>query len=304
MKNTVLSKIRKRKIYEIINALNSRARIAFRIKNKRVYAEYAMTIKYKFLEKKYTEKIDKGVDVCKKRSKNNVIWMCWLQGIDNAPPLIQSCVRSIRTAAKNSNYEVILLSEETISNYIELPEYIIKKRGKGSIGPAHYTDIIRTELLCKYGGGWIDCTVLCTAEIIPNYIVNSKLFFFQDINWGNIDQPSSILSNWLIFSESNNPILLLTRDLLFEYWKEYDFPVHYFFYHMFFTMSAERYKEEWSRVPLYSNEPSRILSRESNASFNTARWEQILRMTDIHKLNWKKEYDDNETMMKYIIDNF
>lgn len=304
MESNVLSKIKNKNIHEILNLVNYRTRIVLQIKNKKTYVEHVFDVKYDYLRKKYKGIIDKGVDQTGERTNNNIIWMCWLQGIENAPSLVQSCVRSIKVAAKNSAYEVIVLSEDTIPNYIDLPEYIIKKRKSGIISHAHFTDIVRTELLCRYGGGWIDATVLCTSERFPDCIINSKLFFFQDINWGNIDYASCILSSWLIFSESNNPILLLTRELLHAYWKDYRYLIHYFLFHLFFTMSAARYQQEWLRVPVYSNEPPRIMSRELNNTFDKERWEQIIRMTDIHKLNWKNENTGETTIMRYVLENY
>lgn len=44
-------------------------------------------------------------------------------------------------------------------DYVELPEYIIQRWDKKQISPAHFTDLLRLQLLIKYGGTWIDATV-------------------------------------------------------------------------------------------------------------------------------------------------
>ena len=54
---------------------------------------------------------------------------------------------------------------------------VMEKWEKGIITHTHMTDLLRLELLIKYGGMWIDATVLCTAkeEEIPCYFFDSDL---------------------------------------------------------------------------------------------------------------------------------
>lgn len=46
---------------------------------------------------------------------------------------------------------------------------------------------------------------------------------------------------WFISSEKENPILILTRDMPFEWWQKHDKIYHYFLMHFFFTMATEFY---------------------------------------------------------------
>ena len=291
-------------LFGVKDSIKRKTRIVFRIGNKRVYSEYEMSKKSNKLNRMFQKTISEGVTIDKPRVKNRFIWVCWLQGFDKTPPIVNACLNSIKKVSENSNYVVKCVDEENILEYIELPDNVLEKHKKGVIGSAHFSDIIRTALLCKYGGIWIDATVLFTSEKIPDYMDSTSLFFFQDINWGNLDRPSSILSNWLISSESNNPILLLTLEMLFQYWNKYDYPIHYFFYHMLFSLAAERYPDELKSVPVYSNEPPRILIRELDDKFNEIRWNQITKMSDVHKLKWKVNYEDCDSMLFYIVDTF
>ena len=65
--------------------------------------------------------------------------------------------------ARNEGYEVIVIDEKNWREYIDLPDYIIRRRERKQIPPAHFTDLLRLELLIRYGGTWIDSTVLCTG---------------------------------------------------------------------------------------------------------------------------------------------
>ena len=60
--------------------------------------------------------------------KNDKIFTLWLQGEDNAPPLVKACYRSVRRHCKQ---ELIVLDEKTVFDYISLPDVIMEKRKKG-----------------------------------------------------------------------------------------------------------------------------------------------------------------------------
>lgn len=147
------------------------------------------------------------------------IWVCWLQGMESAPVLVKVCFRSLLHHLKDR--ELILLTEENIAQYVTLPDDIEKKRRDGIIPMAHYTDMLRLELLIKYGGTWIDATVFCTgcpaenaemAEMITNKdcmnlsdMMDADLFFFQQLRKGETRFLG--ISNWFITSCSDNWVL-------------------------------------------------------------------------------------------------
>ena len=53
---------------------------------------------------------------------NEKIFTLWLQGEENAPELVKACFRSIRRHCKQ---ELVVLDENTIFDYITLPEEIM-----------------------------------------------------------------------------------------------------------------------------------------------------------------------------------
>lgn len=79
------------------------------------------------------------------------IWMVWLQGIKNSPSVIRLCIERIRNILKK-NERLFVLDENTVFEYIDLPEYITNKVKSGVIGYAHFVDLIRLRLLNIYGG--------------------------------------------------------------------------------------------------------------------------------------------------------
>ena len=58
-----------------------------------------------------------------------VIWWCWLQGIEAAPPIVRACYNSLVQDEwfKVNGYKVNVIDAENWKEYIELPDYIVKK---------------------------------------------------------------------------------------------------------------------------------------------------------------------------------
>ena len=249
--------------------------LEFQLRMYKVYQKYS---------KKYQDIIKEGVQ-SKETKKSKIVWICWFQGEEVAPPLVKACIASVR---KNlCEYDVIVLTQKNISDYVKFPEYIESKWEKGKIPFAHYSDLLRIELLCKYGGIWIDATVYCTSKV-PKYISDVPLFLYKQMDLIRMDEMPSIASSWFISSVSNNKILLLTRKLLFTYWKEH------FLFHIFLTMSARRYSQEWEKIPTFNNHSPHTLFFELQTKFNKERWEEIKRISCFHKLNHHIEYENIE----------
>lgn len=211
---------------------------------------------------------------------SNIIWWCWLQGEKNAPDICKKGLESIRKWMPDK--QIIILTNENISHYVHFPAYIMKAFNDGNMSQAHYSDLLRIELLTNYGGIWIDSTVFLTKR--PIYAEHIPLFVFQEAERGN---PACVASNWFISAEAHNPIIELTRNLLFDYWKHHHKVFHYFFFHFFFHMATDYYKKEWNAIPFFSNLPCHIMQRELFHPYTGSRWNQLEHMSDVHKLTYK-----------------
>ena len=153
---------------------------------------------------------------------SNIIWVCWLQGEENAPEIIKACIASMRKWAKG--YEIRLITDKNLLEYVNIPEYIIRKYQEGKITFTHFSDILRTCLLYEHGGIWIDSTVLLTGEL-PKEITTEPFFMYQN----KLSYDGSLaISSWLISANSYHPILKVIRDVLFAYWKNHNTLCHKF----------------------------------------------------------------------------
>lgn len=283
----------------IYHAIKRRSPICW-ISNTEIKELHFEDVAFKKLKNKYKYILDEApTEYVLDDNNSKIIWVCWFQGIENAPLLVKRCYQSL---IKNMpGFEIRVIDEKNMLNYVDIPDYIIEKWKNGIISSAHFSDVLRVELLVKYGGVWIDATVLCTNNDLSKYIINSPIFVFKSVMRGS-DTISA--SNWLISSKPNNPILVLMQRLLNEYWKKENIAINYYMFHLFFTMAIEKYPEIWSELPTFNNVNPHILVNELNNNFCKNRYEEIDKISSFHKLNYKLNYNEEaNTFYNHIIIN-
>lgn len=237
------------------------------------------------------------------QTHSNKVWVCWLQGMDAAPPLVQRCYQSLQENL--SDREIIVLTEENYRDYVQFPPYVQEKIDNGTITKTHMSDLLRLELLIRHGGTWIDATVFCSDNNIPAYMLDSDLFLFQILKPG-ADGQASIMSSWFMTACTNHPILLLTRALLYKYWEKKKSMVDYFLLHDFFQIATEYYPEEWEKVVPFSSSVPHILLLRLFDRYDQHTWDITKEMVPFHKLSYKfspEQADAQDTYYAHIIKN-
>ena len=252
---------------------------------------------YARLKQEYRDVLEEGLSEVAPTERSDKIWVCWFQGVENAPEIVKACVKSIRDCFPDR--EIVFLTRQTIPQYVTLPPEVEEKVG-GEISLTHYSDILRAALLSKYGGLWLDATTYCTSADFLHEIENLPLFAFQNVDMMRRGFNPIVAESWLIYAQSNQPILLLTQKLLYAYWKREKTLCNYFLFHFFFSMACEKYAGDWEKVPVFSEVPPNIMGFELDKPFDRERWTQLLRMTDFHKLSYKWPHgDENDPSTVY-----
>ena len=224
--------------------------------------------------------------------KSNKVWICWFQGIENAPRLVQKCYQSV--VENLPDREVILIKSENMADYVQFPEFILDKWHKGQITHTHMTDLLRLELLISYGGLWLDATVFCSGRNVPDYMLDSDLFFFQTLKPGR-DGHASYISSWLMSAKTNNKILIATRELCYSYWKENNSMWDYFLLHDFMAIVLDYYPDDWKKVIPRDNATPHILLLRLFDQYDEKMWRAIKEQTPFHKLSYK--FSDNDALL-------
>lgn len=104
---------------------------------------------YKQLRRKYMDRCSAS-PVWEKQPKaanNDTIWFCWLQGIEEAPLLVKRCLESLRKNIPDK--KIIVIDGNNLGEYVNMPDYITDKWQRGIIGNAHFSDLLRLELLIE-----------------------------------------------------------------------------------------------------------------------------------------------------------
>ena len=270
----------------LLFALTDMARLGFSrtaLEIVRLSAQYKIVKK---LRRKYAYVFNEIPEDEHEHIHSDFVWICWLQGLEQAPPLVQRCCKSICDNLKSK--KIIIITAENYKDYITMPDYIVEKWENGLITNTHITDFIRLELLLEYGGTWIDATVFCTGNHMPQYIWNADLFLYQALKPGR-DGHYVNVSSWFISASSHNIVLKATLRCLYEYWRKNDRQVDYYLIHDFLCIAAEAYPDEWKKIPKICNSIPHLLLNELFEPYDQERFEHIKQLSCFHKLTYKRD---------------
>lgn len=264
--------------------------------NYNIYGLISMHKTYEKLCREYKDTVESiEIENYNVEDMSNTIWFCWLQGIENAPDLVQNCLNSIKYNCSNKN--IIIIDKTNYQKYTSLPNYIIEKWEKEIISNTLFSDLIRINILLRHGGLWLDSTTYLTAPL-PKYIFSNDLFVYRN---GQFNMDDINIANWLIYAKPNNFLLAKTQALLFKYWQDYNYIRQYFIFHIFFRMVSDSYPDEYNKIPYYNHLDNHIFAQELLENYNQERFEQICNITSIHKLSNKldlSKYNENSYYAK------
>jgi capsular polysaccharide synthesis protein len=225
-------------------------------------------------EESYDLPVDKDQDV---------IWVCWFQGLENAPDVVRACYRAL---CKKVDHPVILITEQNFSQYVNFPIYLLDKYHRGVVSHTHFSDALRTAILYQHGGIWIDSTMLLTAAI-PSYIWEAKRFVFSF-------RPEvltyQIASNQFIRAHAGDVVLGRTLRGLYGMWRTRKSLKDYFIYHYIFAAAVRMSPEteaEFRCMPIRFSESNHIMQRFWLDAFDPDMWEWLKSRSFVHKLTYK-----------------
>lgn len=222
------------------------------------------------------------------------IWVCWLQGEENAPEIVKICIKSIRT--RNPNHPIIVVSEQNISEYIKIPEYISQKYKEQKIPCAHYSDYIRCALLAEYGGVWMDATLFCVGELPESCF---SVPFFTGIKEKTLNLKryrGASFGLWVTFfmgsDRRKNIIFSLLRDCLADYWEKNDKVCLYSFFDFFIMFAYFKLPLIRSYIKSYKSFNTNMwkLSALMNKKFCDKKWMSLKSRQYVFKLTYKEKW--------------
>lgn len=245
-------------------------------------------------------------------TKNAPIWVCWWQGLDSAPELVKLCVNSVQ---RNANgHPVNLITKETVSQYIEIPAFILDKAESGKIGLANLADYIRVSLIAQYGGIWIDATVF-VSKPIPEWVFECEFYSCKDSRQSEHQGVTVTSGKWVTYAIGGwrqNALFCFLKRAFESFWKNNIFNIDYFFIdyliHMSFAKS-NHFQELYETLP--ANNELRYALRDAMLRDEPAEnLDQYLQTdTFFHKLSYKSPYglttaDGKKSIFAEFLDRF
>ena len=243
---------------------------------------------------------------------NKTIWFLWVTGLNGAPKVVHKCYES--WLRHNPDWEIIFLDENNINNYFPI--------ATNGYTPVVLSEILRINLLQKYGGVWADATCFCNKPL------NDWLFDYLQNDFFVFDRPGPdrMISSWFMAGTKESYIINAYQKAVNNYWaanagvtliesskwawlrkylERYDtsiwfrpfitktLKVHpYFWFHYTFRqvyLADDRFKKSWDSTPKISadipHKPQIMgLLNPLNAEIKT---EIDNKVSPVYKLTWK-----------------
>jgi len=248
-------------------------------------------------------KIEKFTAVPKKPELvgKKIFWQYWHQGVNSTTSkMVVECLHSVKK--HSGDYEVILLTDKTVWDYIELPDFVFEKFGKNGFSFAKLANLIRLNLLSAYGGVWLDATTYLTAPI-DKKMLNEDFFAFQrskipppDAKMFQKYDPlyfswksnffAGMLNSFMI-AKPDNKIIADLLSIHLAYWEKEEKVEHYYLFQIMFNRMMLH--NEWKNLncEIIGDTDCHKLQIMSLDKFDRQLFDEIAKKSNIHKLTYR-----------------
>lgn len=230
---------------------------------------------------------------------NSVIWQYWGQGLEeeNLPEVVKICFSSVDKF--KGEYEVIRLTDKSIRDYVDIPDFVWEKRNNSEFKTVFFSDLLRLALLHTYGGVWLDATVFLT-DTLPKEYSDMDYFVYQRDDmviekdywknsyayyWNWRPEFKVKMLNSIMFAKKNNKVMRVLLNLILHYWKTEKKIVDYFFFQILYE---ELMNNELAlyKCPVVDDTLPHLLQTKINGGLNDMAFGDIFEKQDIHKLTY------------------
>ncbi|MFD1771634.1 capsular polysaccharide synthesis protein [Sphingobacterium suaedae] len=230
---------------------------------------------------------------------DKIIWQYWGQGFADGtlPEVVRTCVASVDV--NKDDYHIVRLDDNNISDYLDLPSFVLKKRYNPEFTRTFFSDLLRVCLLNTYGGVWLDATILLTKPL-PSYWQQLDYFVFQRDDtviekqfwehsyayyWGWNKRFRVRMLNSILVAKKGTPVIRALQDLLLYYWKGQESILNYFFFQILYNVLLES-NGNYKTCPLVSDTLPHLLQTKINNPASRFSYQEALKHTGIHKMSY------------------
>lgn len=224
----------------------------------------------KILDKEFGHIFDKA----KEQGKNNNhfeknIFVFWGQGFENLPEIPKKCIARIKELY--SDYKIFEITLENYKNYVTIEKNIISLFEAEKISIQTFSDILRYNLIYKYGGVWCDATLMFFEKIDFEDKIKNNDYYSLNINckekeklWGKVYNLT--YTTFFFATKKESPIMDAINKAYIEYYKKYDFVIDYFLndYLTILAMIHNLEKDTLNRIEKNEGNPFYLLNKIQN----------------------------------------
>ena len=229
------------------------------------------------------------------------VWFCWWQGIDSAPDIVKACLISALNNIPSDKAELNFISMENVGQYINLPEWVVRKFSDGKISLSHLSYILRFGILYRYGGLWLDADNYI-AEPFSDSFWNSTEFYSPktDETHNRNDMVAGRWSLNLIKGSAGNTLFRYVLNALYEYWSTVDELIDESVPDYIMNEAYEKIPDVREQIDNCSaSQPHmRALAPLIDDVFKQKKWNEITSDTNVFKLSYNKNYKLNNSVDK------
>jgi hypothetical protein len=239
-----------------------------------------------YFERKYLPLVDDLKQKPAAVEEPETIWQFWDNPTGRTTPEIVKA--SFKTVEKfKGNFEHKILDNSTAGNYSDLPGYVFDRLKSGRMRYAHFSDLLRLNLLKNHGGVWMDATVYMT-DFIPERIANQDFFVFLT---GELTAfPYSFAQNCFIRAKIGSFLCEAWYKMCIEYWKNEARRMDYFQHQLMLktlVLKNHTARDLFAKMPhLSEDETHQFAGNKLIEEFDADEWEKIKKMSFFQKTRY------------------
>lgn len=188
----------------------------------------------------------------KKNGKNNNqfeknIFVFWAQGFDKLPEIPQKSIENIEKMYPD--YKIHKITLDNFKEYVDIDKNLLNLFENKKISIQTFSDILRYNLLYKYGGVWCDLTLLFFDRIDFEKKIEKNYYYSLNIDceektklWSKVYPVT--YTTFFFATKKESPIMKALNRSYIEYYKKYDFVIDYFLNDYFMILAMQHNLEE------------------------------------------------------------
>lgn len=228
------------------------------------------------------------------------IFVFWWDGFENAPIIVQNCLKSLKKCYQD--FTIALISKSNYEEYTNIDPIIRSDFNAGKISVQTFSDILRFNLLRTNGGMWVDATIHFTQK----YDLLEKLDkqSFNSISFGSSNSFFQYKGNkcsWTGFfiASRKNGCFVRTMDYIFrEYYKKYrTYSIYFFIDAAFMVCKITHVDNNVIDKVNESDGDMFLLSKIINSKYEESCMKEVTKLPQ--KLAWNIRIESNKNVQTF-----